>query len=273
MDFDEFVEMMLIFVRDFEQLVDVERFYGRSKLQTPEPVSVLMETRSQGSTEEDEPEMPEVPIRKQASSEQVEPEQAIVPVEEKPDELVEWSTADLGNTLRELRTQDKGLVTRALRKLHVRWWHSPATRMKQILSTVGLPESVLSQIKDVCDTCRICRAWARPSSKSMTTTHAQTVKNTVWHRQERVSIARLHALGSSVSLPGTRKELSPSLKASVNRLTRPKSIEVFEFEEHGTPPLALRRNSASDFTFPSASDMSQYMAAIAALPETGSKHR
>jgi len=114
---------------------------------------------------------------------------------------------------------------------------------------------------------------SKPSSKSMTTTHAQTVKNTVWHRQERVSIARLHALGSSVSLPGTRKELSPSLKASVNRLTRPKSIEVFEFEEHGTPPLALRRNSASDFTFPSASDMSQYMAAIAALPETGSKHR
>jgi len=59
MDFDEFVEMMLIFVRDFEQLVDVERFYGRSKLQTPEPVSVLMETRSQGSTEEEESEMPE----------------------------------------------------------------------------------------------------------------------------------------------------------------------------------------------------------------------
>ena len=116
---------------------------------------------------------------------------------------------------------------------------------------------------------------SKPSSKSMTTTHAQTVKNTVWHRQERVSIARLHALDSSaISLPGTRKELSPSLKASVSRLTRTKSLDVFEtaaFEEHGNPPLALRRNSASDYTFPSASDMSQYMAAIAALPETGSK--
>ena len=117
---------------------------------------------------EDEPEMPEVPIRRPPVEESESREGAIVPVvEEQPEQIVEWSTADLGNTLRELRTLDRGLITRALRKLHVRWWHAQATRMKQILSQVGLPESVLSQVKDVCDTCRICRAWAKPTSKAM----------------------------------------------------------------------------------------------------------
>ena len=140
---------------------------------------------------------------------------------------------------------------------------------------LGAARSLPERLEDQARFGRPSSSKSKPSSKSMTTTHAQTVKNTVWHRQERVSIARLHALDSSaISLPGTRKELSPSLKASVSRLTRTKSLDVFEtaaFEEHGTPPLALRRNSASDYTFPSASDMSQYMAAIAALPETGSK--
>ena len=94
-------------------------------------------------------------------------ESAIVPVEDKPEELVEWSTADLGNTLREIKSQDNSIVTRALRKLHIRWWHCSATRMITILAQAGLPENVLSKIKDVCDTCRICRSWTRPTSKAM----------------------------------------------------------------------------------------------------------
>ena len=140
---------------------------------------------------------------------------------------------------------------------------------------LGAARSLPERLEDQARFGRPSSSKSKPSSKSMTTTHAQTVKNLVWHGQERVSIARLHALDSSaITLPGTRKELSPSLQASVRRLTRPKSLDVFEtaaFEEHGTPPLALRRNSASDYTFPSASDMSQYMAAIAALPEAGSR--
>ncbi len=39
-DFEEFVTMMLIFVRDFETLVDVDRFYGKSRIVTPEITTV-----------------------------------------------------------------------------------------------------------------------------------------------------------------------------------------------------------------------------------------
>lgn len=57
-DFDEFVQMMLVFVRDFETFVDVDRFYGRSKIATPQPVPVSIETASTEEEEEEE-EMPE----------------------------------------------------------------------------------------------------------------------------------------------------------------------------------------------------------------------
>jgi hypothetical protein len=114
---------------------------------------------------DEEIELPDVPVRR-AAVEEVS-ESAIVPAEEKPEELVEWSTADLGNTLREMKSQDNSIVTRALRKLHIRWWHCSATRMRTILAQAGMPEKVLACIKDVCDTCRICRSWTRPSSKAM----------------------------------------------------------------------------------------------------------
>ena len=42
--------------------------------------------------------------------------------------------------------------------------------MLEILRLAGAPRSALSKVKDIVDTCRICRAWQRPSPKSMTTT-------------------------------------------------------------------------------------------------------
>ena len=105
---------------------------------------------------EQEPEVPSVGIGGRTEEEPAE--------EDKVPEVVEWSSLDLGTTLRELRSENQSLVTRALRKLHLRWWHASATRMDQILRQAGL--SILPQIKSVVDTCRICRAWKRPSAKS-----------------------------------------------------------------------------------------------------------
>ena len=42
--------------------------------------------------------------------------------------------------------------------------------MLEILRLAGAPRSALSKVKDIVDTCRICRAWQGPSPKSMTTT-------------------------------------------------------------------------------------------------------
>ena len=119
---------------------------------------------------EEEPEIPPVAIGENRIAIPNAENQVAVPEDEPEEvdkslEVVEWSSLDLGTTLRELKSDNQSLVTRALRKLHLRWWHASATRMDQILRQAGL--SLLPQVKAVVDTCRICRAWKKPSSKSM----------------------------------------------------------------------------------------------------------
>ena len=71
----------------------------------------------------------------------------------------DWSSFDLGRSLRQLRSGNASLVARALRQLHLRWWHCPSARMTQLLKTAGVPKSTLDQIPAECDTCRVCRQW------------------------------------------------------------------------------------------------------------------
>ena len=122
---------------------------------------------------ESEPEVPEISEKQQLQSiEAKEEEQALAKIEEDQAlakaEQIDWSAVDLGTALRELKSENKALVTRALRKLHLRWYHAPPTRMKTILSKVGIQNDTLQLVQSVCDSCRICRAWKKPSSKSMT---------------------------------------------------------------------------------------------------------
>jgi hypothetical protein len=55
-----------------------------------------------------------------------------------------------------------------LRKLHVRWWHASARQMQTFLKRVGVPDSVLNMIPEVCSTCQVCREWQRPGNSHQT---------------------------------------------------------------------------------------------------------
>ncbi|CAJ1367944.1 unnamed protein product, partial [Effrenium voratum] len=61
-----------------------------------------------------------------------------------------------------------------LRRLHIRWYHPGAARMKALLQAAGVTREVINLVQDVTDTCRICRAWSRPGPRSMTTTTLRT---------------------------------------------------------------------------------------------------
>ena len=117
----------------------------------------VVEPREYG---EDEVEIPEVSIGREAATKQDdETTETATPVD--------WSSMDLGTSFRELKSQDRSLVTRALRKLHLRWWHASNTKMHKLLEQAGAPQLALDLIKSVVDTCRICRSWKRPTAKSM----------------------------------------------------------------------------------------------------------
>ena len=78
---------------------------------------------------------------------------------------VDWSSWDLGRNLRSLRSGNVSVATRALRQLHLRWWHASKQKMTALLRAAGLPVEILNLIQGVCDTCRICRMWSKPGER------------------------------------------------------------------------------------------------------------
>ena len=80
----------------------------------------------------------------------------------------EWTSHDMRRALRLLHSVVAGVVKRTLRRLHIRLWHAPAARMIELLRLAGAPSSAIKQVKEIVDTCRICRLWWRPTPKSMT---------------------------------------------------------------------------------------------------------
>ena len=75
----------------------------------------------------------------------------------------DWSSFDIQATLRGLRYGTEADHRRLLRKLHIRWWHASAERMRRLLSAANVPKSILDLIVEVTDTCKVCRHWSRPS--------------------------------------------------------------------------------------------------------------
>ena len=86
----------------------------------------------------------------------------------------EWTAFDVGHALRLLHSRCDEVVRRTLRRLHVRYWHAPAKRLKELLQHAGAPAKALEMAKQVVDTCRVCRMWARPGPRSMTSTRLAT---------------------------------------------------------------------------------------------------
>ena len=78
----------------------------------------------------------------------------------------DWTGFDVGNALARLRSNKAGVRLRALRQLHLRWFHATIEQMKKILVAAGVPKEVIEMIPQVVHTCRICRRWERHSPKA-----------------------------------------------------------------------------------------------------------
>jgi hypothetical protein len=92
--------------------------------------------------------------------------QAVVEIADAP----VWRKFDLGTSLQLLRSTRPGVVRRALRKLHIRWYHAPSRRMATFLTAAGVSSGIVALVPDIVSTCEICRAWSRPGPRSMTST-------------------------------------------------------------------------------------------------------
>jgi len=82
----------------------------------------------------------------------------------------DWTRFSIGHSLQELRSTSEPIIRRGLRKLHLRWFHAGASRMRAILTAAGVPAEALNLIAEIVDSCRICRQWARPSARTITST-------------------------------------------------------------------------------------------------------
>ena len=68
-----------------------------------------------------------------------------------------------------LHSNNDGMLRTTLRRLHIRFWHTGTAKMIDILMLAGAPNNALNIVKEIVDTCRVCRMWSNPSPKSMTT--------------------------------------------------------------------------------------------------------
>ena len=69
----------------------------------------------------------------------------------------EWTSYDLRRALKLLHSTNTMVVRRTLRRLHIRFWHAPSAKLIEILRIAGAPQEALRLVKEIVDTCRICR--------------------------------------------------------------------------------------------------------------------
>ena len=126
--------------------------------------------------------------------------------------MPEWSSFDLGASLRALRSSSRTAQNRALRRLHLRFWHASSQRLSALLETAGVSNEVLKLIPAVCDTCSIRRMWANHGHRSILTTRTADRFNLVvqtdllfiedhirWHASD--GFVPYPIIGSALSVP------------------------------------------------------------------------
>ena len=92
-----------------------------------------------------------------------------------------------------LHPTDDKVVRRTLRRHRIRFLHVPNAKLIEILRVAGSPQEALQLVKEILDTCMICRMWARPLPKPLTTARLATDFNPVvqwdilFHRKLMVS--------------------------------------------------------------------------------------
>ena len=92
-----------------------------------------------------------------------------------------WTTFDVNRTMRALRIAKDGERQLLVKKLHIRWWHATTAQMTNIFKLANQPSEVIDLVKDVVDTCKVCREWSKPlpttqSSVELATTFNQQVE-------------------------------------------------------------------------------------------------
>ena len=95
-------------------------------------------------------------------------------VQAESEDTAAWTDFDLGRAASVLRTGTPSQIRRIIRRLHTRWYHASADKMTQIFELAGVPEAVIKLVQGICETCRICRLWQRPSPKPKTHTRIST---------------------------------------------------------------------------------------------------
>jgi len=99
----------------------------------------------------------------------------------------------MGRAMNLLHSRDANVVRRTIRRLHIRFWHASAARLEELLRHAGAPVSVIAHIKEIVNTCRICRMWTKPRPKAVATTRLSTAFNEIvqwdilFHRKIMVS--------------------------------------------------------------------------------------
>ena len=92
------------------------------------------------------------------------------PAETEESRPSEWTRFDLGHALQMLRSVREAVVRRTLRKLHIRWYHCSASKMRSLLSAAGVDPHILTMVQQVVDSCTVCRAWSRPGPSAAVST-------------------------------------------------------------------------------------------------------
>jgi hypothetical protein len=80
----------------------------------------------------------------------------------------EWSSFDLGRCLTALRSGEKHIQIRAIQRLHIRWWHCSSERLTALLKSAGVSQDVIKLVPNVVSSCKVCRAWTKPTNRSVT---------------------------------------------------------------------------------------------------------
>ena len=95
------------------------------------------------------------------------------------DQKTDWHNYDLGRALAIFRDGTEAAKRRALTKLHRRLWHAPASRMRDILSAAGVPDSTCDLVGPIVDACHVCRLWQRPGKRSIALSRLTTTFNDI----------------------------------------------------------------------------------------------
>ena len=100
---------------------------------------------------------------------------------------------DLGRAIPLLHSPNEGVVRRTLRRLHIRFWHAPAARLTELLLHAGAPTKIRELLKQIVETCRVCRHWQRAGPKSVASYKLATAFNHIvqwdilFHRKHMIS--------------------------------------------------------------------------------------